>query len=521
MRLFRAGKGRFLVGGYLLLWAIPFLALFISFFSFTGFFDTIFSSRVLSILGYTFMQAAVSTAVSFVIAILPAYYAGKHQNIVSGFLNSTVFIPFFFPAVSAIVAFSLVFSSNGLLSKAGLHPDVMYSLKGVVIAHVFYNAPLFVRYIGAALRGIPREIIEEASASGASPMTRFLRIEWPLVSAAAGRAALLVFVYSFMSFVIVLSIGGVDYYTIEAEISSVMRSTLDFPYALSLAMLQFLLIGAVAAVLSRDARYELSGVSAPEKGTSVWSLLFSIGFMLFEYSFVLLGIAACFYDFYSMKPDVGSLKSILLSSADTGTSVIGSIGNSIIVSTAVSIAAVMAAFTLAKQRVGRLKLLLVATVGISSAFLSVGLLYTQIISGVSAVLLFGFGCILNAVPVAYMFMSPHVEAFDRQLIDAARISGAGPVMIFRKIEFPLLLTVFMSAFFQVWMITFGEFTIAYTMQIQDSLPLASITAFALQSSHHMREGAALSGLMICIVLLLCALNSLLLRRMDHRERKSG
>lgn len=521
MSFLRARKGRLLVSGYLLLWAIPFLALFISFFSFPVFFQTVFSSRVVSILGYTFIQAAISTAISFVIAILPAYYAGKHQNLFSGILNSTVFIPFFFPAVSAITAFSIVFSTNGILAKAGFNIDVMYSLKGVVLAHVFYNAPLFVRYIGAALRRVPREIIEEAASAGASSLTRFWRIEWPLVSAAAGRAALLVFVYSFMSFVIVLSIGGVGYYTIEAEISSVMRSTLDFPYAVSLAFLQFLVVGTVSIVLSRGAKYELSSVSFSDTGKSLFSFIFSVGFILFEYSLVIIGITACFFDFYSMRFDFGALLSIISPSGSLGREVGRSMLNSVVISTVVSVAAVAVTVILAKQRIGKFRLLLVSTVGISSAFLSIGLLYTQIITGANAISLFCFGCILNAVPVAYMFLSPHVESFDAQLIEVARISGAGAWITFWKIEFPILFPVILSAAIQVWMIVFGEFTIAYTMQIQDSFPLASISAFALHSSHHIREGAAVSGLMTCIVVCLCFANSLIFRKVGYSSEKSG
>jgi thiamine transport system permease protein len=513
----RRNGGRLLVGLYLLLWAFPFAALFLSFFSLDGFLQTVHSSRVLAILGYTFLQASISTAVSFLVAILPAYYAGKHQNAVSGILNSTIFIPFFFPAVSAIIAFALVFSSNGLLHTLGINFDLMYSLKGVVIAHVFYNSPLFVRYIGSALRKIPKEIIEEASAAGASPLTLFFRIEWPLIAPSAGRAALLVFIYSFMSFVIVLSIGGVGFYTIEAEISSVMRSTLDFSYSLSLAILQFVIIGTVAVVLGKDAKYDLSEISSSDTKLALAPLFCTLIFVVFEYSLVLVGISSCFFDFYSMNMDFSGIQNIF-SSAWSGLPIVQSIVNSIIVSTIGCIAAVLISFVLAKQKIGKLRLILFSTAGISSAFLSMGLLYSHILSGASAIILFAFGCILNAVPVSYMFLSPHVESFDRQLIETARICGAGHVSTFLRVELPILSAVIASSLLQVWMIIFGEFTIAYTMQIQDVFPLASITAFSLVSSHHMKEGVALSGVMTCIVVMLCIANGLIFKRMRKRER---
>jgi len=70
-------------------------------------------------------------------------------------LESAIFIPFFLPPVSTVIAFSLLFSTSGLLSRLGIHIPILYTMWAILVAHAFYNSPIFVKYIGAALRTIP------------------------------------------------------------------------------------------------------------------------------------------------------------------------------------------------------------------------------------------------------------------------------------------------------------------------------------------------------------------------------
>jgi thiamine transport system permease protein len=60
--------------------------------------------------------------------------------------------------------------------------------------------------------------------------------------------------------------------------------------------------------------------------------------------------------------------------------------------------------------------------------------------------------------------------------------------------------IFVSSFLQIFAIIFGEFTMIYTMQIQKTFPMVSITNYILSSNRMFKESNALSSLSILIVI---------------------
>jgi thiamine transport system permease protein len=60
--------------------------------------------------------------------------------------------------------------------------------------------------------------------------------------------------------------------------------------------------------------------------------------------------------------------------------------------------------------------------------------------------------------------------------------------------------IFVSSFLQIFAIIFGEFTMIYTMQIQKTFPMVSITNYILSSNRMFKESNALSSLSIFIVI---------------------
>ena len=67
-----------------------------------------------------------------------------------------------------------------LLQSAGA-PSLppVYGLGAVLLAHVFFNAPLMLRVLSGALGGIPQAQLRLASQWGLSDLERFRKIEWP------------------------------------------------------------------------------------------------------------------------------------------------------------------------------------------------------------------------------------------------------------------------------------------------------------------------------------------------------
>jgi len=202
-------KANFLNVGYLLLWAFPIFIFGRDFFHMESLID-ILDSETLSLVYMSFKQGILTSILAFIVAILPALYVTYRKGILTTLIEGTIFIPFFFPVISTVITFSLIFNLP-YLKELG----ILYSMKAILIANIFYNAPIFVKYLSLGMKRIPNEILEAGLESGASKWIIFTKIKLPLILPQIFRAFFMVFVYSFTSFGIVLSLGGLKYSTLE------------------------------------------------------------------------------------------------------------------------------------------------------------------------------------------------------------------------------------------------------------------------------------------------------------------
>ena len=83
-----------------------------------------------------------------------------------------------------------------------------FSFTGLVIASVFYSLPFAVQPFQAALRGVPRELLDAGTALGARPLRVFLRLHAPLAWRGIAAGLTLGFAHTLGEFGVVLMIGG-------------------------------------------------------------------------------------------------------------------------------------------------------------------------------------------------------------------------------------------------------------------------------------------------------------------------
>lgn len=483
---------------YLSLWLAP-LALLCS-----GFLDvrgllSVFSPRNTGILLFSLAQAALSTAAAFLLALLPGVYLSKKSGFLSKIIASTLFIPFFYPVVSAVTAFSLLYSDTGILAHAfGFH-GFLYTLPAVIFAHALYNAPIFVSYLGEALRKVPEELIESAKTEGASGLQIFIRIKLQLVMPALRKACLLVFVYSFTSFGVILAIGGGGFFNLETAIVTEMRGSFDFSRALGLALLQLAVVSALAFLNFRS-----DGVNddlQPSQGKA--GPVFTAGSLLFlalELSFVGAGLFASVWRFDFARFDLSPYLQLFSRELNAKFHIWEGVRNSAFLSLFAAAVVTVLSMAMIKLKRSWSDGVVTATLGISAAVLSISLLYLNIRFGVPMGALLLLGYVLLAFPVAWSYLDFHVRQFDPAILEAARVDGAGRVQAFLFVELPLLLPSLAVSTLQVFAVLYGEFTVAYTMQADQFLPLSPLSNFALATSHHARESAAFSTVNLLLVL---------------------
>ena len=195
--------------------------------------------------GFTAYQAALSAIASVALGLPGAYVLARYDFWGRRTLTSLTIVPFVLPSILVAVGFQAMFGRTGLLNDllavVGLGPiEVLYTLPAIVIAHAFYNAPLVTRFVTGAWEGVNAREIESARAMGATPVRAFRDVVFPQLLPALVSAALLAFVFSFMSFPIVLALGGLELQTVEVWLYAKVQS-LELEAAAALAVLESIL----------------------------------------------------------------------------------------------------------------------------------------------------------------------------------------------------------------------------------------------------------------------------------------
>ena len=156
---------------------------------------------------FTLWQAVVSTLLTLVVGLAPAYIVARFdfrgRQLLLGLLTAL----FVLPTVVMGAAF------------LALLPDGMNrSVAAVIAAHVVFNLAVVVRTVGPFWEQLPTDMEGAAASLGASPWRVFTMITLPLIRPALVAAASIVFVFTFTSFGVVRVIGAAGTRTLEVEV---------------------------------------------------------------------------------------------------------------------------------------------------------------------------------------------------------------------------------------------------------------------------------------------------------------
>ena len=233
----------------------------------------------LQVIGFSLYQAFLSALLSILVGLPGAWLLTNYKFPGKRWFRLLTYLPFILPSILVVLALVLFYGNNGWINRGLMvilgtdEPQVhfLYSLTGILIAHVFYNFPLAMKIIGDQWERISLKYHHAASSLGVGNIRRFFGITLPLLMPSIGSAFVLIFLLCMNSFAIILVLGGgIRYTTIEVLIYQLARIELDFSGAASLAFLQggLSLIGMVILLKGRDSRVDQESASKswlPEK----------------------------------------------------------------------------------------------------------------------------------------------------------------------------------------------------------------------------------------------------------------
>ncbi|WP_247730456.1 ABC transporter permease [Halovivax limisalsi] len=201
----------------------------------------------MGLFGFTAYQAALSTLASVALGLPAASVLARYDFRGRRTIRSLTILPFVLPGILVAVGFYATFGHAGTLNAVlgtvglGPYPFIEWNpLAIVILAHAFYNAPLVARVTVAAWESVDVRAVETARSLGASRRRAFLDVVLPQLRPAILTGALLTFIFTFMTFPIVLALGGLQLATVEVWIYDRV-SRLDFTEAATLAVLETVL----------------------------------------------------------------------------------------------------------------------------------------------------------------------------------------------------------------------------------------------------------------------------------------
>jgi len=160
------------------------------------------SPTILSIVGFTFYQAALSTLLTLALGLPGAYLLARYKFRGKSLLQALMGIPFVMPTLVVGAAFNALLGSRGWVNLGIMQlfnlsePPIQFTntLLAILVAHVFYNTTIVLRMVGDFWSHLDPRLEQAARVLGASRWQAFTRVLFPLLLPAIASAALLVFI---------------------------------------------------------------------------------------------------------------------------------------------------------------------------------------------------------------------------------------------------------------------------------------------------------------------------------------
>lgn len=492
---------------------------------------------------FTIKQALYSTGLTFLLGFPGAYLVAKFHFPGKSLLKAITTVPFVLPSIIVSLGFVLLFGNNGVLNNALMtmfHLDnpplrILYSLKAIVLAHAFYNFPLVVRLVSAVWSSIDPRIEDAARSLGAREYRVFWHVTLPMLFPGILASLALTFIFCFMSFAVVLVLGGVKYATIEVNIYTLMTVLLDYKMGSALAIVQSLFslsfMFFYAKVVELGARTERVAVETtgykPPLFKHVRDLFTWRGVLVLGYiglvCIIILGPLLSVFAF-SMIHHEGSQTYLSLKSYHNivtipytpilGTTPLRSIQNSLFfgmmtvlfsLPLGISVAFLLTRTTFPYKSVFDAVVML--PLGISS--ISLGLGYVRsfhkpplMFTGTWYVIVFAHTII--AYPFVMRTVTPILKKMSETIVEAAMSLGATRFQAFLRIELPMIKPGIIAGATFAFAISIGELGATY-MLYHPKLTTMSISIYRFLSAHDLTGASAMGVILIlvCTLLFIC------------------
>lgn len=162
-------------------------------------------------LALTLKLAATTTVILGIIGLPLAHWINTSSRRIAPFVETVVALPIVLPPT--VIGFYLLIAFSpqhapGSWWQSTFGTPLTFTFMGLVIASICYSMPFAVQPFQAALRSVPREMLDAAATLGTPPRRVFWRVHVPLAWRGVLAGLTLAFAHTLGEFGVVLMIGG-------------------------------------------------------------------------------------------------------------------------------------------------------------------------------------------------------------------------------------------------------------------------------------------------------------------------
>lgn len=220
---------------------------------FTEFFTDPF---YLDILWTTTQVSLVSTAVSLLLGYPTAYYMARTTSRLKQAMVIVILFPFLVSAVVRSYGWMVILGTNGLLNQLllglGLISEPLKLLNteaAVIIGMIHLLIPYMILSLVGVLQSIDPNVEYAAYSLGASPMTTFRKVVFPLSTPGIISGCVLVFTMSMTSYVTPKLLGGSKFRMMATMVVQEINVNFDWGAASAISYILLAVILAVQVVV--------------------------------------------------------------------------------------------------------------------------------------------------------------------------------------------------------------------------------------------------------------------------------
>lgn len=213
-----------------------------------------FEPLYLKILAVSIGISLLSTAACFIIGYPIAYFIAGLKESKRNTLILLFIIPMWMNFLLRTYAWFTLLGNNGLLNKflgfMGLHADLMYNLKAVILGMVYNFLPFMVLPIYSVLLKMDYSLVEAARDLGATDAQVFRKVIFPLSLPGVYTGITMVFIPAISTFVIPSLLGGNKFYLIGNLIEQQFTFTGNWGFGSAISVI-LIIIMLIVMYLSR------------------------------------------------------------------------------------------------------------------------------------------------------------------------------------------------------------------------------------------------------------------------------